>query len=114
MHEIAQNCVCNAQKSFPSPQTYPPGRLQHLASPMCPSQNNFLDPPLQLLNNQIETVQKRALNNFYLHSWHALLKRSVSCSTHRPHSTQRTTGTQVFLFYYATEIMLTSLTPTST
>jgi len=28
--------------------------------------------------------------------WHALLKRSVPCCTHQPHSMQRTNGAQVF------------------
>jgi len=66
-HEIAQNCVCNAQKSFaagaynappnslvgwgggPLPRPLPHAFGVSLRrSPVCPSQNNFLDPPLYM------------------------------------------------------------------
>ena len=59
-------------------------------------------------------TEKSSQHHFHLHLWHALLKCSVPCWTYQPHSTQRTTGAQLFWLYCATDVMLTSLTPTST
>jgi len=50
----------------------------------------------------------------YVDLYYALLKCSAYCWTRQPYSAQRTTDTQVFRLYPATEIMPTSLiTPTS-
>jgi len=40
-------------------------------------------------------TENSSQHHFHLHLWHALLKCSVLCWTHQPHSTQRTTGAQL-------------------
>ena len=57
-------------------------------------------------------IEKSSQREFCVHLRHALLKCSVPCWTHQPHSTQRTTGMQLVWLYCATEILLTSLTAT--
>jgi len=75
------------------------------ADPTC---SKILAPPLVL------NAEKSSQHHLHLRLWHALLKCSVPCWTYRPHSTQRTTDAQLFWLYCATDIVLTSLTPTST
>jgi len=96
VHEIAQNCICNAQKSLaagaydappnllvgwggvnqtPCAQTSPLNafgislRLRRLKSnPMCPSQNNFLDPPLTLcLGINVLITHNKQNNNYKIY-----------------------------------------------